>query len=68
MKSKYIIYEVLFNKTKKLTITMHKKDLLLDYNHYLMHQKYLGLQNNVNLRKYVLARIQQIIASTFIEY
>lgn len=68
MKSKEIYYEVLFNKRRKLVITMNKKDLLQDYKDYVSIREHIGLHKSVTLRKYVLDRIQDIIASTFIEY
>ena len=68
MKSKEIHYEVLFNKRRKLVISLNKKDLLEDYKQYVYIIKHIGIHKSVNLRKYVLGRIQEIIASTFIEY
>lgn len=68
MKSKEIQYEVLFNKRKKLVITINKQDLLQDYKHYIDIRNRIGITKNINLRKYVLARLQEIIQSTFIEY
>ena len=68
MKSKEIKYEVLFNKRKKLLITINKQDLLQDYKHYIGIRNSIGITKNINLRKYVLARLQEIIQSTFIEY
>ena len=68
MKSKEIQYEVLFNKRKKLVITINKQDLLEDYKHYIDIRNRIGITKNINLRKYVLARLQEIIQSTFIEY
>ena len=68
MKSKEIQYEVLFNKRKKLVITINKQDLLQDYKDYINIQNHIGITKNINLRKYVLARLQEIIQSTFIEY
>ena len=68
MKSKEIQYEVLFNKRKKLVITINKQDLLQDYKHYIDIRNHIGITKNINLRKYVLARLQEIIQSTFIEY
>ena len=68
MKSKEIKYEVLFNKRKKLVITINKQDLLQDYKDYIDVRNRMGITKNINLRKYVLARLQEIIQSTFIEY
>jgi hypothetical protein len=68
MKSKEIIYEVLFNKTKKTVISLNKRDLLEDYKFYVDIKKRVGTNKIVNLRTYVLGRIQDIIASTFIQY
>lgn len=68
MKSKEIKYEVLFNKRKKLVITINKQDLLQDYKNYIDIRNSIGITKNINLRKYVLARLQEIIQSTFIEY
>lgn len=68
MKSKEIIYEVLFNKRQKLVISINKKDLLQDYKDYVDIRKHIGLHKSVNLRAYVLGRIQELISSTFIEY
>lgn len=68
MKSKEIKYEVLFNKRKKLIVTINKEDLFQDYKHYINLRNLIGITKNLNLRNYVLARIQDIIQSTFIEY
>jgi len=68
MKSKEIIYEVLFNKTKKTVISLNKRDLLEDYKVYVDIRKRAGINKIVNLRTYVLGRIQDIISSTFIQY
>jgi len=68
MKSKEIRYEVLFNKTKKMVISINKRDLLQDYKDYVDIRKHIGLHKSVNLRTYVLGRIQDIIKSTFIQY
>ena len=67
MKSKEIIYEVLFNKTKKMQISLNKELLLLDYNQFIRIQKSYGFTKFISLRKYVLYRFQKIIESTFIE-
>lgn len=45
-----------------MVISINKKDLFQDY------KDYIGLHKSVNLRTYVLGRIQDIIASTFIQY
>lgn len=66
MKSKYIIYEVLFNKRQKLVVSINKEDLLQDYKNYVKVKESIGL-NTVKLRTYVLCRIQRIIATSFIE-
>jgi len=68
MKSKEIRYEVLFNKRRKLVVTINKKELLQDYKDYVDIREHIGLHKSVNLRTYVLIRIQELIASTFIEY
>jgi hypothetical protein len=67
MKSKEIHYEVLFNKTKKMEISLNKELLLLDYNQFVRIQKSSGFTKFLSLRKYVLYRFQKIIESTFIE-
>lgn len=68
MKSKEIRYEVLFNKTRKIVVSINKKDLLQDYKDYVDIRQHIALHKIVNLRTYVLARIQDIIASTFVQY
>jgi hypothetical protein len=67
MKSKEIRYEVLFNKTKKMQISLNKELLLLDYNQFIRIQKSYGFTKFISLRKYVLYRFQKIIESKFIE-
>ena len=67
MKSKEIRYEVVFNKTKKLVISMNKEDLLIDYKQYVRIKEAMRLDKPVSLRKYVLYRFQKIIEVTFIK-
>jgi hypothetical protein len=67
MKSKEIKYEVLFNKRKLMVMYLNKEDIRDNYLKYTIAKKAFGYKKYLNLRNFVLAEIQHLISTTFLD-